>query len=193
MVTANPAIPSVLITPELATPLVAGPARPLVLFPVRLETRFFPQADGSVELRVRVYPDKVHVDSHEPELTDDELIWGKHFWEQTWRSGKNEERRKAAWRQLADRLDPQRAAWAARELKPLNPDDRSKDEIANGDPLPKALRFPSPASKAESWTRAPHTRVLPNFWTVLGYKDGTRVINAKGGPILDPLPSGPNP
>jgi len=69
MVTGNPAIPSVLITPELATPLATGPARPLVLFPVRLETRFFTQADGSVELRVRVYPDKVHIDSHEPELT----------------------------------------------------------------------------------------------------------------------------
>ena len=23
----------------------------------------------------RVYPDKVHIDSHEPNLTDDELLW----------------------------------------------------------------------------------------------------------------------
>ena len=74
-------------TPEVGMPLSFGPARPLVLFPVRLETRFFPQADGSSELRVRVYPDKVHIDSHEPELTADELTWGQHFWEQTWRAG----------------------------------------------------------------------------------------------------------
>ena len=37
--------------------------------PVRLETRFFPRPTASRELRVRVYPDKVHIDSHEPALT----------------------------------------------------------------------------------------------------------------------------
>ena len=39
--------------------------RPLALLPVRLETRFFPQPNGSSELRVRVYPDKIHLDSHD--------------------------------------------------------------------------------------------------------------------------------
>src|SRR5262249_20645109 len=41
---------------------------PLVLLPVRLETRFFPQAGGATELRVRIYPDKIHLDSHERSL-----------------------------------------------------------------------------------------------------------------------------
>ncbi len=166
---------------------------PLVLLPVRLETRFFPQADGASELRVRVYPDKIHNDSHEPELTADELTWGKHFWEQMWRAAGNEEREKAAWRQLADRLDPQRAAWVARTLKPLNPHDRPEDPIDTDEALPKPVRFPSPELKDESWTRAPHSYVLPNFWTVLGYKDGRLVVNVKGGPIADPLATGPNP
>ena len=40
----NPPIPNVLNTPELGVELAAGPALPLVLFPVRIETRFFPQA-----------------------------------------------------------------------------------------------------------------------------------------------------
>jgi hypothetical protein len=189
----NPPIPNVLNTPELGVELAAGPALPLVLFPVRLETRFFPQADGTSELRVRVYPDKIHNDSHEPELTADELTWGKHFWEQTWRAASNEERQKAAWRQLADRLDPQRAAWVARTLKPLNPDDRPKAPIDGNDALPKPVRFPSAELKDEAWTRAPHSYVLPNAWTVLGYKDGKLVVNAKGGPIDDSLATGPNP
>src|SRR4030095_6909350 len=121
MITANPPIPSVSITPELSTPLSVGPARPLVLFPVRLETRFFPQADGSVELRVRVYPDAIHIDAHEAALTAEEVAWGQHFWEQTWRAANDEQRAKAAWQQLADRFDPPRAAWIARALQPQNP------------------------------------------------------------------------
>ena len=66
---------------------------------------------------------------------------------------------RAAWRQLADRFDPPRAAWIARALKPLNPEDRPANPIAADQPLPKPPRFPSPATKAESWTRAPATRV----------------------------------
>ena len=116
MITANPDIPNIPRTPDLDTRLSFGPARPLVLFPVRLETRFFTQTDGTTDLCVRVYPDKVHVDSHEPKLTDDELTWGKHFWEQLSQAGTDEERRKAAWRQLAERYDPPRAAWIKRSM-----------------------------------------------------------------------------
>ena len=56
--------------------------RPLALFPVRLETRFFPQQNGGSELRVRVYPDHIHIDSHEAELTQAEKTWGQHYWTQ---------------------------------------------------------------------------------------------------------------
>src|SRR5947209_15977162 len=105
MLASNSDTPNLPNTPDVGMQLSSGPARPVVLFPVRLETRFFPQADGSSELRVRVYPDQVHIDSHEPGLTRDEITWGQHFWEQTWRAGNEEERRKAAWRQLADRFD----------------------------------------------------------------------------------------
>jgi len=56
MGTPNPDIPNIPNTPEVGTRLSFGPAQPLVLFPVRLETRFFPQAKGTSELRLRVYP-----------------------------------------------------------------------------------------------------------------------------------------
>ena len=58
MLTPNPEIPSIPNAPELEAQLSFGSARPVVLFPVRLETRFFAQADGSSELRVRIYPAK---------------------------------------------------------------------------------------------------------------------------------------
>src|SRR5262245_11928747 len=164
MQTPNPDIPNILNTPDVSTPLSSGPALPLVLLPVRLETRFFPLEDGSSELRVRIYPDKVHIDSHEPGLTPDESTWARHFWEQTWRAGNDEERAKTAWRQLADRFDPPRAAWIARALKPLNPEDRPANPVAGDQPLPKPALFPSPATKSEAWTRAPFARALPNLW-----------------------------
>src|SRR6476659_4753587 len=135
MLTANPTIPAIATTPDLQAALSSKPAQPIVLFPVRLETRFFPLADDSVELRVRVYPDTVHMDTHEPELTADEITWGQHFWEETWRAATDQERAETAWRQLADRFDPPRAAWIARALTPLNPGDRPDAAIPAGQPL----------------------------------------------------------
>jgi hypothetical protein len=186
-------IPDIPRTPAVSTPLAAGLPRPVVLLPVRLETRFFNTDDGNVELRVRVYPDKVHIDSHEPGLTADELTWGRHFWEQTWRAADDEERARVAWQQLADRFDPPRAAWIARALRPRNPGDRPAGPIAPDQPLPKPVQFPAPATKDEAWTRAPRTRVLPSRWFVLGYRNGRLVVNVQGATIPDPLATGPDP
>ncbi|WP_440766368.1 hypothetical protein [Natronorubrum sp. DTA7] len=52
---------------------------PSLLLPVRLETRFV-DPDDPHELRIRVYPDQIHVDSHESELTEAEVVAGKQFW-----------------------------------------------------------------------------------------------------------------
>jgi hypothetical protein len=181
MLTPNPDIPNIPKTADVDVRLSFGPARPLVLLPVRLETRFFQQADGSTDLCIRVYPDRVHIDSHEPKLTADEVTWGKHFWEQISLAGTGDDRatqdrRKAAWQQLADRFDPPRAAWIARVLNPKNLSATTTIE-----------------TKPEAWTQAPLARVLPNQWVVLGYKNGRLVVNTKGQQISDPLAAGPDP
>lgn len=186
-------IPAVRFSPDLGQQLVSGPTHPLLLFPVRLETRFFPQPNGTLELRVRVYPDQIHFDTHEPALTAAEITWGQHFWEQTWRAGDDEVRRQEAWRQLADRFEATRAAWIARLLTPLNPDDHPVLPIPADQPLLTPPRFPTPATKTEAWTRAPHTRVLPAQWIALGYADGQLVAMHTGKPIPDQLPVGPSP
>jgi len=189
----NPTIPNVPFRPDLADPLSLAPNQPIALFPVRLETRYFALPTGGFELRVRVYPDKVHVDTYESELTDQELTWGKHFWEQTWRAAEEDGAKKLAWQQLAGRFGAQRAAWIARALRPLNPDDRPAQPVAAEQPLPKPIRFPTPASRTDSWTRAPQIRVLPTRWNVLGYAGGALTVRAAGGVIPDVLAAGPDP
>ena len=88
--------------------------QPLALLPVRLETRFFAQPDGSSELRVRVYPDKIHLDSHEIELTPDERDWGAHYWQQDWRAGSDAAARANAWRSARRSLRRTRAPPGSR-------------------------------------------------------------------------------
>jgi hypothetical protein len=90
---------------------------PLMMLPVRLETRFFTLANNVTDLRVRVYPDKIHLDSLEPDLLPTENEWGTHYWEQDWRAGSDPTGRATAWRQArrplrprARRLDRARAA-----------------------------------------------------------------------------------
>lgn len=198
MATPIPPIPFPENIPELQDPL-SDEAKPMILFPVRLETRFIPQADGLVDLCVRVYPDKIHIDSHETGLTADEVNWGKHFWEQMWRAGTDrsvasEARRKAAWAQLADRFESPRAAWIAQRLIPNNfKPDAPVQPVPDGQSPPKAPVFPNPSLKNAAWTQAPIARALPKKWTVLGYRNGQFVLRADGKPIPSSLQAGPNP
>src|SRR5262245_7695984 len=143
---------------------------PLVLLPVRLETRFFTLADSTTELRVRVFPDKIHLDSHEPDLTVDERTWGQHYWEQNWRAGRIDGDGAGAaadaWRQIADRFGAGRAAWIVRVLQPTNASERPDIATPQETALTPAPLFPAvtPASSDETWRHPPQARLLPDRW-----------------------------
>lgn len=132
---------------------------PLVLLPIRLETRF----QGS-ELWVRVYPDDVHVDSFEPELTREESSARSDYLAQA--TGDDAQ---TAFAGLARQFGPERAAWIA------SPDAK-------------------PGTKKDSWTLAPFTNVLPERWIVIGYQgNAAGVVLGVGKPIDDSLAVGPAP
>ena len=100
-----------------------GDVTPLLLLPVRIETRFADTADGRSELLVRVYPDQIMVNGHHAELTTDELSAGNAYWDALWRAGDpppDPDAAQAPWRGLAARYGAPRAAWIVRQTTPVN-------------------------------------------------------------------------
>ena len=161
---------------------------PLVLFPVRLETRFSPQPDGSTQLLVRVYPDRIHVDTHQPELTTDERTWGAQYWQQDWAAGTNTDGRADAWSILASRFGPERAAWIARVLQPTNIVQRATD------PSPILPTLPPVGDNGEDvWRTAPKARLLPDHWIAVLHSQGSVAMTVTGNPIPRDLNVGPDP
>lgn len=165
---------------------------PVALLPVHVETRFVGPADGG-ELLVRVYPDDAHVDTHEPELTRDEQQWGRRYWEGIWRAGDDRDRRADLWASLTARYGPPRAAWIVRALQPGNLADRPATPQPVDAPLTPPPSFPDVESRDATWTRAAETRLLPDRWVVVGYRDDAPVNITSGRPIPERLATGPDP
>jgi predicted nucleic acid-binding Zn-ribbon protein len=158
---------------------------PIMLLPLRLETRF-KDTDKGKELWVRVFPDEVAVTSHEKILTDREKDAGVAYWK-TLRGATDEDTRKDAWRDLADKFGANRAAWVALQTKPLNwstPPPVSDDD----------LQFPNiEVTKPDNWTEAPHSVVMPDRFVLMAYRGGKVIKTLVGKQINDRLVLGPAP
>ncbi len=166
---------------------------PIALLPVRLETHFERDGQAVTELRIRVYPDDIHIDSHEPELTEEEVETGRVFWGKIWRAGADRDRRIAAWQGLAEDTGLERAEWVARETAPRNEPPDLEEPLDPTDPLPTEPDFPEPPRKGGDWTRAPRAWTLPDHWIALGFRGGERIFTRAGARIPDQLPVGPDP
>jgi hypothetical protein len=167
-------------------------AVPLALLPVRLETRF-----RDDQLVVRVYPDTVHVEDHEPELTEQEVAAGRRYWETTWRGGPEasttaDEAELAAWRELADAIGAGRAAWVVRTTTPTG-GTRPAAPVPADAPLPSPPTFPEPPLRSRPWARPALAHGLPDRWLALAFAGGTEIGRAWSKPLPDELPLGPDP
>jgi hypothetical protein len=151
---------------------------PLLLLPVRIETRFVAQAAqvpvladiavasraGGGALLLRVYPDTISTSSFEPELTSSEVASGSTYWEEVWSTADT----LPAWRVLAAAYGPQRAAWIVKTMTPSNVQDRPATGGAAAAPA-----LPQPATRDSSWEQAPFTEALPDYWIAVLERGGT--------------------
>ena len=138
--------------------LVAGldGGLPVALLPVRLEARYF---DDGRELRVRIYPDQIHVDAHERELTAAERDAGEAYWRSRLAGGSD------AWPALCGAVrGAPRAAWVAHALTPTNLGQP-------GDPA-----FPSVDERPTVWSRPAVAKALPQQWVLVGTRAGTELF-----------------
>jgi hypothetical protein len=97
---------------------------PVMLFPLRLETRFKTVGgrDGQrQQLWVRVYPDDCLVDTFEETLSQTELKSAGIFWREYFRAAAVEDEERAAWRALVAGHGAGRAGWIIKHYRPLNP------------------------------------------------------------------------
>ncbi|HXI22728.1 MAG TPA: hypothetical protein VNG71_02555 [Pyrinomonadaceae bacterium] len=107
-------------------PRVALPALeakyPILLFPVRLETRFVTRTTGTTtrkQLLVRIYPDECLVDGFEPDLSEAEVKNLRRYWCATWAAGGDEGLERAAWRELCGAHGAGRAMYLVQHYLPL--------------------------------------------------------------------------
>ncbi|MBD2769867.1 hypothetical protein IC235_18410 [Hymenobacter sp. BT664] len=130
---------------------------PILFFPVRLETTF-KQIGQNYELWVRIFPDDIAVETHEPLLTQDEIEQGQAYWISSFNATPIE--KKQAWDLLCRSYGSQRAAWVALSTKP-----------ANFSTAPDAAHLISAvlSPKADSWTLQPVTRVMPDVFVINCY------------------------
>ena len=134
------------------------------MLPVRIETRFA-GTPAAPRLLVRLYPDDVHVDHHDPRLTSGEVSAGKRYWTSL-RSGTPGDQ---AWAQLLKDVGPTRAIWVRQALTPTN---------ASGAPT-----FPNAAIVEGNAGIAATARALPAFLTVrVRFAGGERTVQGSSIP-----------
>jgi hypothetical protein len=181
--------------PSVAVPRLLDAKTPLLLLPVNIETRFMQVNADEAQLWVRIYPDQIAVNTHEPELTAQEIADGQSYWTMVW-SGRNpaptEDVGQAPWRGLASIYGRQRAAWIALQLTPTNLAEQPAAPAAAGAPPNPAPVFPDPPQRASSREQPALADALPDAWTVV-LVSGSQKISQQGGPISSTLAMGLTP
>jgi hypothetical protein len=128
---------------------------PILLMPLRLETRFKRVSDTATELWVRVYPDDCWIDSFDPALTETEVRNTRAYWINVWQAGGIEAQERAAWRALVSSHGSGRASWLVEQYQPANvtpkPTKPRAEDIILTVPTDAALTAAEASAAATFW------------------------------------------
>jgi len=126
---------------------------PILMFPLRIETRFKQTARGVPQLWVRVYPDQCLAESFEESLTEQEAKNAENFWAAIWRAGGVDAEERAAWRELASAHGVGRAGWIVKHHAPLNTGDQPPRAKPSDVLLIATAPDPAPLPAAAFWEK----------------------------------------
>lgn len=165
------------------------PRAPVALLPVRLETRYFALDEDHFELRVRILPDAVHLDQHQPLLTDAERVAAGEYWQARLEHGPDAEPTALAWHALCERFGESRALFLAASLDPYGRGGRFQpgDDASNAPPIP------APETAPPGWLEPVRARALPDRWAIVGYRGEHRVLLHWTRPVTPELRLTPAP
>lgn len=152
-------------------PCDASPDVPLVLLPVRIETKLVP---GTSTLRVRISPDEVHIDSLLRSVSEAEARAGRTYWDAIWA----DEESSTAWPALVEAAGARRAGWVAEATTPTNLTARGQ-----GSPT-----YPQTPEEIAHGTVA---RCLPDHFVVRVFPRGAAPITVPGRPVARDVPLSP--
>jgi hypothetical protein len=147
---------------------------PILLVPLSIQTRFQNSPNGRT-LLIRVYPDDISLERHEPRLSTSERAAGEAYWAAPETSeNPNAPVRRTLWRGIVSRFDLRRAAWILRATNPEAPQA--------GEPLDQPVRIPA------AWT-------LPErlVFRLYGQQDHLLTGEILGQPIPNGLEMGLDP
>jgi hypothetical protein len=140
---------------------------PILLLPVRIETRFHKYMLGLQEkyqIWIRIFPDDIAIESHEAALTKSEIAQSQIYWTTVWTTS-NSTVKVNAWDVVCRQFTSQRAAWIIKQMEPLN---------VSQTPRPPAPDFPDDTvleKRYTTWTKAPETRVMPDVFVAHVYQN----------------------
>jgi hypothetical protein len=165
---------------------------PLLLLPLRIETRFADTARGA-QLWLRIYPDQIAIDSHDPQLSIDEWSAALQYWTAMWPlKASDMAGQQAAWADLAAAFGPRRAAYVASLTQPADfqawVTGPGTALLSTGRTLPTAPT----TLRSGSWVKPAVARALPTQWLVVLYSGATTQVIQVQRPARDMVVS-PDP
>lgn len=153
---------------------------PAVLLPVRLETRYFAVNADLVELRVRIFPSRLHVTVDRPGIDPIERDQTVAYWRTRHAAGDDALDTETAWNRLVQLFGDVRAQYLRRLLTPT---------VAGG-----TLTFPDVpiADPNDDAVLAAAASGLPTRFFVAGYQGDQQVFRTGGSEVPAEVAVGPS-